>query len=380
MIQKARYYNNAQTVVTLMIDDFVPAAVTTDGVIKPSNDWGYGYDNENSLYNYLEETLLKKFPEIKGTFFIPLKSHHYIESNGYKILKKEYDVEFTEFAERVKDRFDFAFHGVRHTFVKEEDGHRKFIYEFNDITQVEIDNIKNELKSFESITGIKLTGGKFPGNRGNELAFNALSDLGFYWWTHRKLFSVKDIDKVKFITIGENEAVLDIPQTFTGDAFKKYFLWKGRKRQIIYKILKSAYSSFRNEKYLYSLYENKLPITIQEHFQNATSNGSRQTPNVFDDMDSLEKVYDLLRGGDLWYATANQLAHYVQSYNQIIINALDENTFELNYSGKLPEPKITLFADKKQIRKLDDNLILTGFLKDNSYTFNSVPPGRYSFH
>ena len=100
-----------------MIDDFVPAAVTIDGKINPSNDWGYLYDKRKSLYKYIDKNLFTIHPEIKGTFFIPLKSQHYINNNGYVVYKKEFNKEFKKFAEGIKKRFDFAFHGITHKYI-----------------------------------------------------------------------------------------------------------------------------------------------------------------------------------------------------------------------------------------------------------------------
>jgi hypothetical protein len=377
MIQKARYYNNAHTAVTLWIDDFVPAAITTDGQIHPSNDWGYGYDGPNSLYHYLDETLWKKHPEIKGTFFIPLKSHHYIQQNGYEIFKRDFDSGFGEFARKISDRFDFAFHGVKHTYYTENSGYKKLMYEFNEITEYDIPNIRAIIDDFKKTTGITLSGGKFPGNRGNIVAFNSIDELGFFWWTHRKLFNVKDIQKLDFITIGKQNEVIDLPQTFTGDALKYYYLWKGSKRNRIINMIKSHYKVFRSKAQLYFLYQNRIPITIQEHFQNATNTGNRQIPNIYDDTCSLEKIYSILRGADLWYATANQLAHYADSFRYSLILHSPDNSFDIKYEGKQQNPKLTLICEKNMIKRISDNEVFHGFLKNHHYVFNNITPGKY---
>ena len=61
-MKKCKYYNNAQTACTLMIDDLAQVAITNNGVLLPSNDWGYGLDQENSLWRYFERNLIEKYP------------------------------------------------------------------------------------------------------------------------------------------------------------------------------------------------------------------------------------------------------------------------------------------------------------------------------
>ena len=50
-VLKCKYYNDAQTTCSLMIDDVVPIAIGIDGKYGPHNDWGYLMDDEQSLYN-----------------------------------------------------------------------------------------------------------------------------------------------------------------------------------------------------------------------------------------------------------------------------------------------------------------------------------------
>ena len=81
MIEKCKYYSGSQSACSLMIDDMVPVAVSSNGVISAYNDWGYLMDNPNSLYTYFNEQILKKYPEIRGTIFMPLSSPKYIPTD-----------------------------------------------------------------------------------------------------------------------------------------------------------------------------------------------------------------------------------------------------------------------------------------------------------
>ncbi len=377
MIEKCLYYNNAQTACTLMIDDFVPVAVTFDGKAFAANDWGYLLDEEQSLYHYMKTNLLQKYPEIKGTFFIPLKSHHFLDTNtGYTIFKREFDNQFTQFAKRISNHFDFAFHGVEHTYKNIKKGKSEFRYEFQDLGLSDIEIMKSDIESFEQFFGKKLRGGKFPGNRGNELAYEIVEKLGFLWWTSLKCYRDYNLKNLSFQYFGIKNKILNIPQTFHGDAFKNYFSKRSSKKNFI-KFIRDKYRQFTAERYLQFLYENRVPVTIQEHFQNASTYGKRQKPNVFDDIASLEKIFNLLRGADVWHVTSNDLAHYVESYKNTTIQQISENQYKIDYKGRWEKIFLSIMSNSKRIINLKTNEILNGIYKNGKWIYNYIKEGEY---
>ena len=130
MLEKCKWFNNYQTPCCLMIDDLTPVAISRAGEIGAFNDWGYLMNTPESLYAYMDRWLLKKYPEIRGTIFLPLESHNYIPLNmGYKIIKRDIDDSFINFLKFLQDRFEFAFHGIKHCG-DEEDDDGKIIHEY----------------------------------------------------------------------------------------------------------------------------------------------------------------------------------------------------------------------------------------------------------
>lgn len=165
--EKCRYYNNAQTACTLMIDDLAGVAITQDGRLTPRNDWGYGMDEANSLWKYFERNLLERFPEIKGTVCFATQTYkHQNHSSGYIILSRAIDTDFAGFVNRIIPRFEFAFHGTTHgKYVNENNPELKdnFLQEFEYLTSEDIPALKNEIRRVEELLQIRFVGGKFCG-------------------------------------------------------------------------------------------------------------------------------------------------------------------------------------------------------------------------
>ena len=46
---------------------------------------------------------------------------------------------------------------------------------------------------------------------------------------------------------------------------------------------------------------------------------------------SLNKIYEILRGTDLWYATCSEISHYLESYDFTDLIKIDNNKFEIIY-------------------------------------------------
>jgi hypothetical protein len=311
-----------------MIDDFVLAAISFDGSLNPSCDWGFLLNKSNSLYNYFERQILERFPEIKGTFFVPLKSQNYLDDQaGYKIFRKNADEELKNFFKYTSTNFDVAFHGIKHTYF-DRSTPKLIHYEFNDYNISDIQYIANEIKKFEELVEIKLIGGKFPGYRYNEFSLDIIERLGFLWWTKSKSYLSFNKESLKHNYFGKTNLLLNLPLTYVGNAFKTYLSENHSKYSTI-RMFKTKINHLKAEKFLRFLYENQLIITLQEHFQNQRTDGIRQKVNIFDDLYSIEKILNILRGADIWYSTTNQLAHYLESYDYTEIEHYSNNEFRI---------------------------------------------------
>lgn len=382
MISKCKYYNNHQSACTLMIDDLVPAAISPFKNEKTGTkfDGGFLMDSDYSLYKYFENNLLKKYPEIKGTFFLPLTAHNHLNKNsGYNIKTGDYNDEFIHFLKRLSPHFDSAFHGTSHgkfidleNFEFKNNWHQEFEY----ITLNDIENINNEIQNFQNNSGIQFTGGKYPGYKKNEYSEEILEKLGLKWWASSAQMIGRKHVKNMHSYFGLEEKILDFPTNVPGNLFNTTLSSTPSKRKWL-KFITGTFKNYKNEQYLQYLHENGLIISIQEHFQNQRTDGQRQNQNVYDDIVSLDKIFGILHGADIWYATCSEIAHYLESFDYTDIIKKDEITFEIVYRGRWSKPLLSVTSKNSEIINLTDKKIYKGVYKNGLWIYNNVIPGLY---
>ncbi|GAI52849.1 unnamed protein product, partial [marine sediment metagenome] len=122
MIKIAKWFDNYQAPVCLTIDDISDVYIKPEGIenkeITPFFDWGFGLDSNGSLYRFFVDSIVKRNPEMKVTFFLPLGIHGFLNPNS------NYEVEnhglqrkdFLKFIKNTQDEYEFeiAGHGVNH--------------------------------------------------------------------------------------------------------------------------------------------------------------------------------------------------------------------------------------------------------------------------
>lgn len=384
MIQKCKYYNNYQTACSLMIDDLVPAAVYPfkDNNVWAKYDWGYHMDKENSLYIYFQNNLLNRFPEIKGTFFMPLTSYKYIPENaGYKILRGSFNESFNDFLKRISTNFDFAFHGTSHgKFINPQNVEiiNNWKQEFEYLTLQDIDILQEEISKLENKSGVIFTGGKYPGYIKNEHSEQILEKLGFKWWASSSEMINKKTPRNKHDYFGKQIRILNLPTNLSGDIFNNKLVLLNSSikfKKMIKKILRYK-EKVNPYNYIQYLYENQYPITIQEHFQNQRTDGIRQTPNIFDDISSLNHIYSILRGAEIWYVNCTKLSHYLESYDntEIISN---KNQIDIKYNGNWDKMFLSFASTHREIKNLESGNIEHGIYKNSIWIYNDLQEGKY---
>jgi len=372
MLEKCKWFNNYQTPCCLMIDDLTPVAISRAGEIGAFNDWGYLMNTPESLYAYMDRWLLKKYPEIRGTIFLPLESHNYIPLNmGYKIIKRDIDDSFINFLKFLQDRFEFAFHGINHCG-DEEDDDGKIIHEYTNPDMDCLDYSVAKVGLFNEKNGIAFLGGKFPGYSYNDYALLLIEKLGCKWWAlDANMINRRNRDNN--IKYSQDKSYICIPTNTSGDLFRK-----SPSLSILRNVKRKLKNSFylKPEKYIQYLYESRLPITIQEHYQNQRTDGKRQTPNIYDDIKYLDDLFGYLRRLDIWFATCSEIAHYYDSYNNTRIK-VTENKIIIDYEGMWDKPYISMIGDKPTIINLGDNQQISGCKKGNYWIFNGLDAGEY---
>ena len=369
-----RYHNNHQTAVTLMIDDLAPTAITRDGRLLPYRDHGYGMHHKDGLYHYFEKHLLEPFPELRGTFFILIDQHtnHASHSGGYKILSDGFSDDYVRFLKSTAPQFDLAYHGTNHG--KNESG--KFHQEFSYLTLKDIPRLKTALVLFEEKTGIKFNGGKYPGYVSNEYSQKILEEIGMKWWACSHGMKNKRTSANDFHYFGDAQKVLNFPTTFSGEAFKTFL----KPKMESFPKLRTAYQFYRKfklENHLQYLYENQYVISIQEHFTTLRADGKFQRPNVFDDLMSIRQTYSILRGADIWHASCNEIARYIENrdFGKLEQN---ENRITLSYNGRYSDFSISLQSKERNTLADNNGNTIKPFSKGGLWIYPNLTEGEYT--
>lgn len=384
---------NANSPVMLMIDDFCNSWVDSNGnrKIDLGEDFGAGMYSKNSSMRFLEENILKYFPEVKVNFYVPVGKRIGMLLNSkiemYSAPINETD-EIKDFFNNIhhNPKYELSFHGVTHGQVFEKAKDQKQEWECYNSLEEALKTIENGKEIFKDVTGEYPKGGKYCGYIGSVFGDKSIEKSGFLWW-HRfwnrgieggysEDFCGKETNPLKAYDVtefGENN-VIDIPSTVDGSLFniKSYSLIKR-----IIKLIISPYISYRKKLKLNFLLKNKLVISIQEHICPARDDGKKQTPNIFDDKKSLLKIFNYLKNKNVWYCTGTELAEYYYLRKNIkIVNNENKFSFDLKEITKeIKNMEITLFFDKKYEKIILPNKLEIK-IKNNIATI-SVLNGNY---
>lgn len=344
IIDKAKWLNNVDSPVMLMIDDL--ANSWYGGNEKKrwvyGGDWGGGLGKKGSAISFLEENLLKHHSDVKVTFFaVAGKINIGIKNNGFTFSGPlNFGNETTAFFRKLNDsdRFEIAYHGYNHGI----SGARKkdFVQEWEGFKSIEqaIEQINKGKDIFKEVFGKYPSGGKYGGWKYNELADESIDRSRFIWWCRD--FMPRDISGKIHDSYYEprffgEEFVLAIPSTIHG------FHW--------------------NKKQIDTLINKKQIISIEEHIASKRPDGLIQTPNIIDDIDELNGLFNYLRNKKVWYATGTEIAEYFLARTYSTIYDIKKDNFKIRYTGKHKEPFLTLLLDFRYNPSMKKLQILTPF-------------------
>lgn len=320
--------NNAQSPVLFYIDDLCNKWIDIkgDGRLTPENDWGYGGLDPNGVYRFLEREILSVNPEIKVTFFVlageraPIIINSLIKSYSYPMNFDQKSKEFFSYIYN-ETHHELAYHGLTHGIPGEKS--KDFIQEwesYKDLNEaIKIINKGKEL--FKDAVGQYPRGGKYCGYQSNEFSDESISRTGFEWWCryyNKGIESALDpnftgVDKNSLTNYQSklfgNRSVVDIPTTIPGNLFNKSKTKNPLKRIKILINKKQILEEKLSE--IDYLLENNLILSIQEHISPSRVDGRRQTPNIFDDKESLKMMFHYLKDKDVWYCTGSELANWM---------------------------------------------------------------------
>jgi len=360
----------------LTIDDLSDVYVKPKGLenkkITPLFDWGFGLDNDGSLYKFFVDNIVKRNPEIKVTFFLPLGIHGFLNPNsGYEVenhgLQRE---DFLKFVKNIQDEYEFeiAAHGINHTKyidINNPEIRNNVIQEF---IYIDTNKFKKRMKqiidSLYQDYGIKIVGGRSPGYENKMLKPKDFSEMDLLYWnfdfSDLRSMNPKIVDDL--ITMPSNVLGSLLNDNATSSTIKNIL----REIKRIHKLSK-----------LMKIYESGNPIIIAEHFIFVRTDGRFQSPSIYADADSINAIYALFKRADVWHATCAEIAKYFESSNHSSVRQLNDKRYELIYNGRYRKPFITVISNSRELKNVGTSEIIKGYYKQGYWIYNTISAGMY---
>jgi len=325
VVQKAKWHNNADSPVMLMIDDFTNAWVKGDGSsdFDARGDWGGGHKAPHSIFSFLETNLYSLFPEIRTTFFTVVgKISHYTLHQPFTFAEPvNHDKASVYFFEEIfaDERFEMAYHGFNHGAPGKTT--LDFIQEWKGFTSIDtaMRQIREGLDIYQSVFGVFPGGGKYGGWEYNDFSDKTIDLSGFRWWCRDWM-----------------------PKDITGAICKEYYEPQIFGENRIIALPSTIHGRQWTRGQIDRLLTDRQIISIEEHIGALRPDGLIQTPNVYDDINRLKRLFSYLERKNVWHAKGSEIAGYVDAYLNTTIYDIGTDSFRLLYSGINTESTITL--------------------------------------
>jgi hypothetical protein len=326
ILTKTKWYNNADSPVCLMIDDLTNGWVIKNSadIDGPAYDWGGKHNKVNSATTYLNQKLLQRFPHIKTDYFTVVG-----KMNSFNTQSSFAFAEPIDFNKEALNYFrtlglsinsEIAYHGMHHGIPRKLS--KDYIQEWESFDSLAqgVKKIEKGKNIYKRVFGQFPTGGKYGGYKANHLSDSTIEESGFLWWCRdwkpRDISGEIDPGHYELEYFGEKRKVVSIPSTVHGRNW--------------------------NKKQLDILLNNKQIISVQEHISPRRPDGKIQTPNIYDDIKSLYKLFSYLEDKNVWHATCTEIARYFIGFTNSIFYDLRKDSFRVEYSGEIADPIISV--------------------------------------
>lgn len=364
-MHKCRWYNDAQAATVLMIDDLGYGYLDIDGIgLNPSNDWGYGCRTEKGIFNYFEQEFLAAYPEAKYTVFVPFGGHvtgmrpgetQYERHTG-NIFSSQKFIDLMAYV--VETGNEISYHGHDHGIINPSLA-KPIHLEYEELGPEKYKAlIANDLQQIKTELGIEVIGGKFPCYAYNAAAVSVISELSFKWW----VFDYVPLQSV-FTYRGD---LLSFPANLSGSLFRGNKKWLSR-----------LVRTWRGERVVERIIRESGVMAIQEHFLSSRPDGKRQTPNIYDDINSLVTLFGMLKGVDVWYATCSDIAHYQDCYELATVIQQDDGAWRVCYKGHWDGLFLSVSSPSRTLINVESNIELQGVRKNCEWVFDRITVGKY---
>jgi hypothetical protein len=363
-VKKCRWFHDAAAAAVLMIDDLSNGYLDLERTgLVPASDWGLGGRGPDSIFRYFEDGLLSKHPEIRYTVFLPFGRHSIglVESSYPAVARGAFETdEFVGLLRHIlAQQQEIAYHGHHHGSPHPTLDPQTWVGEHEHLGHsVYAEQMAADLCRFKDVFGVDLLGGKSPGYRYDDSLETLLQRSPFRWWA---------FDYAPARRLPEYRGrLIDFPANLVGNALSA-------RGDPIRRRVRRFLAEYRIE----TIIAHGGVVAIQEHFLSTRPDGRRQHPNLYDDLPSLEKIFDLLRGEDIWYATCSDIAWYYDSVERtrIVPGRAGEN--QLIYDGAWEKPLLSVTVASPQLTNVATGAVIHGVRKGGHWIFSGLAPGTY---
>jgi len=333
----AAWPDDAVAPVCLMIDDLTDGWIDADGSGRAlgRNDWGAGLDLPGSSFHFLAQRILAGFPEVRTTFFVPVDRVEDVRPAARPTHFTAIDrrPEFVQFLRRLDadPRFECAYHGKEH-------GHpgptaASYVAEFDAFGSVPeaLSALRAGEQIWKGVFGRKPGGGKYPAYARGAFGDTAVDLARYTYWCRRWDRYVAEAGAPAAFHprfFGEHD-VVDFPSTVHGGMLSLPPLSKITLRGLRWWIgVRFLGRTWLNDE-IDALIAQRGVVAIQEHITSSRPDGDVQTPNLYDDVETLRHLFRQLRKRRVWHATCAEIAAYWRSRELTTLRGRGSASFEV---------------------------------------------------
>jgi hypothetical protein len=358
VVRIAHWPDDAASPVCLMIDDFTDGWIDVEDSGRPlgRNDWGAGLDAPGSSLRFLMDGLLARFPEIRTTFFIPVDRVEDVRPAAFPFAFRPIDRR-PEFVRLLRElaadpRFECAYHGTCHGAPGPTGGDYVAEFELDAELAQALARLRAGEQIWKAVFGAAPSGGKYPAYERGVHGDAAIDVAGFVWWCRRwdaALAAADDAANFAPRFFGER-AVVDLPSSVHGGHLTLPPLRRLRPRGVPWYVWARLRGGTRLDEHLDGLLASRAPITVQQHITSSRPDGLVQTPNLYDDDRTLDRIFGRLRGRRVWHATCGEIAGYFRTREHTQVSVVGDRAFAVRRApGDGPWAPLSLIVNGRNL-------------------------------
>lgn len=339
VVRVADWPDDATSPVCLMIDDLTDGWIDRDGSGRPlgRNDWGAGMDERGSSFRFLCDGLLSSYPEVRTTFFVPVARLEDVRPARLSCTFRPIDErpEFVRFLRALgsDSRFECAYHGKEHGIPGPTAADYEAEFDQYDSVSDALSALRAGEQIWKGAFGRSPSGGKYPAYARGAHGDAAVDVARFAWWCRRwdRGLALPDDPAAFHPRLFGESGVVDIPSTVNGGLMtlppQDPTL---RLRSAVYSARVVLRSGAWLDAQLDALLAQRAVITVQEHITSSRADARVQTPNIYDDGRTLDRIFRRLRRHRVWHATCGEIAAYFGTRERTRVSVLSDERFRVS--------------------------------------------------